>query len=84
MDLVARFAHANDIDAATSSAYLVFTSTLGFMQFRSKVLTALRHVVTQAESTPSGIVAQVPSIPQLFYLRNNTCSSRFPQAISTL
>lgn len=60
MQLVARFAHANDIDAATSSAYLVFTSTLGLVQFRAKVLTASRYVITQVESPPSGIEAQVP------------------------
>lgn len=60
MLLVARFAHANDIDAATSSAYLVFTTTLGLVQFWTKVLTASRHVLTQVESSPSDIPAQVP------------------------
>ena len=60
MQLVARFAHANDIDAATISAYFVFTSTLALVQFRAEVLTASRDVLTQVESPPSDIEAQVP------------------------
>lgn len=55
MQLVASFAHANDIDATTSSAYLVFTSALGLVQFRSKILTASRHVITQAEPPPQAM-----------------------------
>jgi hypothetical protein len=56
MQLVAFFAHADDHHAATSPAYLVFTSTLAFVQLRPKILAAL----IQVESTPSSIEAQVP------------------------
>ena len=72
MQLVACFAHADDHHAATSSAYLVFTSTLGFVQLRSKLLAAL----IQAESPLTSMPAQVPGLHVL--PRGNTCIRRSP------
>jgi len=56
MQLVACFANADDHHATATSAYLVFTSTLGFVILWAKPLTTL----TQVESTPSDIPEQVP------------------------
>lgn len=71
MQLVARFAHANDIDAATSSAYLVFTSALGLVQFRPKVLTASRNVFTQVEPPPQAMLVQTPG--SIGFANRTTC-----------
>ena len=72
MQLVACFAHADDHHAATSSAYLVFTSTLGLVQLRSKILAAL----TQAESPLTNMPAQVPGAHVL--PRGSICIRQFP------
>jgi hypothetical protein len=56
MQLVAGFAHGDDHHASATSAYLVFTSTLGFVQLWSKLLAAF----TQVESSPSCIPEQFP------------------------
>lgn len=56
MELVAQNAHVDDLNAATTSAYFVFTATLGFMQLHVDLVAAF----TQAESTPSCIPEQVP------------------------
>ena len=72
MQLVAQNAHVDDFNAATTSAYFVFTTTLGFVQLHVNMIATL----TQAESAPSCIEEQVPS--NHVFPRGNTYSNQFP------
>lgn len=72
MLLVVLFANADYHHATTSSAYLVTTSTLAFVQLRVKFLAAL----IQVESPLTNMLGQAPVLHVL--PRGNICTRRFP------